>query len=268
MSYPHLSSSTQLTSRAALFQDDELGNTLLTQSGQESPSEVQQLHDLVRRSLGNFEACQTGAERQKLNEVPLEVDPRPTDTPFRLISRTLPARPIQLTSAHHSSVRNQRPAEDTVDEARLRQLRAHEAAVDTDQVLIYTHPSSPRANSTSTDTTNASKLPNLLVTERHPLTVTAVSKAEEIQTKHGLPKCCPFVPLTDKARSDKPKRKRKKHRPVRDRPLPAFYRPMEEWGGKSAGYALGWRGSWPVGRLESSRYVRDKMRKGTLGNLD
>jgi hypothetical protein len=80
MSYPHISSSTQLTSRAALFQDDELGNTLSTQSNQESPSEVQRLHDLVRRSLGNFEDCQVGAKRQRLNEEPLKVDHRPINT--------------------------------------------------------------------------------------------------------------------------------------------------------------------------------------------
>jgi hypothetical protein len=116
--------------------------------------------------------------------------------------------------------------------------------------------------------TNVSKLPNLLVAERHRSTTSPALKAEEIQTKHRLFKCCPFVPLTDQARSDKPKRKRKNRHAVRDRPFPAFYRPMQEWGGKSAGYALGWRSSWPADRRESRQYVRDKMRKGTVGNLD
>jgi len=44
---------------------------------------------------------------------------------------------------------------------------------------------------------------------------------------------------------------------------------MQQLGGKSAGYAMGWRGSWPAHKPGSHRYGRDTMRKGiTLAQLE
>jgi hypothetical protein len=64
-------------------------------------------------------------------------------SPFQRVSHLL-IQKYEPTGVKFYTSRNQRPVEDTVNEARLRQLRAHEAAVDMDQVLIYTHASSPR----------------------------------------------------------------------------------------------------------------------------
>lgn len=114
---------------------------------------------------------------------------------------------------------------------------------------------------------NASGLPNLLVAERHRSTTVGPTPTDNERKLSGGIKCCLLVPVTDQTVDDKPKRQRRKHcgHAVQDRPPPAFFRPMQEWGGKSAGYALGWQGSWPVDRLTSRRYTRDKMRTGILG---
>jgi len=60
-------------------------------------------------------------------------------------------------------------------------------------------------------------------------------------------------------------RRRGKSRTV-ERPLPTFWRPMSQWGGKSAGYAYGYISSRPAW-TESMRgrpYHRDNMRKATV----
>jgi hypothetical protein len=63
--------------------------------------------------------------------------------------------------------------------------------------------------------------------------------------------------------------------PSSSRPRPAFFRPAPEWGGKSAGYALGYADSRPRWEEEEGRsggvvrqrgkYERDRMRKASWG---
>ena len=115
--------------------------------------------------------------------------------------------------------------------------------------------------------TNPLQLPRLLITKPHRSADLFAPQGDENKTDHGHAQCCPLVTLTDQSLSDTTKRKRKRSHPVRHRPPPAFFRPMQEWGGKSAGYAMGWRGSRPANRPESRQYARDNMRRGTLGNL-
>ena len=76
MSYFKLPQQTQLTSRAALFQKDGLTG-VLSHSEQASDRQVQRLHDVVRRSLGDFEVR---PKRPKLDNVPMEVDLETADT--------------------------------------------------------------------------------------------------------------------------------------------------------------------------------------------
>ena len=78
MSYLQLPHTTQLTTRAALSQDDGFRGISSSHFEQESDTEVQRLHGIIRHSLGNFEVC---PKRRKLdNRTPMEVDLEATDT--------------------------------------------------------------------------------------------------------------------------------------------------------------------------------------------
>jgi hypothetical protein len=72
----HSSHSTQLTSRAALSQDEEFGGALSVspRHAQELYEEVQLLHEVVRRSLGNFEMCPSRTKLRKFDNAPMETD--------------------------------------------------------------------------------------------------------------------------------------------------------------------------------------------------
>lgn len=63
------------------------------------------------------------------------------------------------------------------------------------------------------------------------------------------------------------KRRRRKHA-VTEREIhtASFFRPQQEWGGKSAGYALGYVGSRPIpmGSTRQWRYRRDNMKQGVV----
>ncbi|PSS36889.1 hypothetical protein PHLCEN_2v1248 [Hermanssonia centrifuga] len=79
--------------------------------------------------------------------------------------------------------------------------------------------------------------------------------------------CCPVVSVTvDAATPKKKPRYRKKTQPPTHRPPPAFWRPLQEWAGKSMGYAMGYEGSEavPIGGVRQRKYRRDKMRTGVL----
>lgn len=99
---------------------------------------------------------------------------------------------------------------------------------------------------------------------------------KEKPTPHDFPPdkvCCLVLSATkqDSIPTRAPKRRPKK-RPSQSagsRPPPSFWRPEREWGGKSAGYALGYEGSrpTPMGSTTQWKYRRDQMRSGVIADL-
>ena len=78
--------------------------------------------------------------------------------------------------------------------------------------------------------------------------------------------CCPTVPVTIvKASSTKVKQSRHRSRRTNKntitRPVTQFFRPEQNWGGKSPGYAWGFASSRPSQSI-SLRYKRDRMKRG------
>jgi len=183
----------------------------------------------------------------------------------------------------YTSVPHQRPAEDTPHEAAVRQFQAEEVAVDLDWISRTAHFNAasdiscsrtgeliaPVSSKHFVETKipgsglkkSSAPLPNLLLTERVKPQF-APSKVGEDRWKAKV-KCCKVFPIFRYSDSHT-KRKRKKRSHPKKTQLSGFFRPMWEWGGKSAGYAMGWRGSWPLRKPDRNRYFRDSMRRGVL----
>ncbi|KAF8515404.1 hypothetical protein BU17DRAFT_93680 [Hysterangium stoloniferum] len=268
---------TQPTTRQAISEQDFLEENLKEDFETDFPREIEHLNELVRRSLGDL----TPSSHTAFADMECQTD----DLSFRLVSWTLPARPISLMPAHYTSVPHQRPVEDTPHEAAVRQFQAQEAAVDLDRisrVALFNATSDISRSGNGGELTApvssrhfvatkvsglglkklSAQLPNLLLTERDKPQVASSKVGGEDRWKAKV-KCCEILPILADSDSH-PKRKRKKRSHPKERQLPRFFRPMQEWGGKSAGYAMGWRASWPSHKPGSNRYFRDSMRRGVL----
>jgi len=58
------------------------------------------------------------------------------------------------------------------------------------------------------------------------------------------------------------RRRRRGARKEREKIQPVFWRPNPAWGGKSAGYAIGYPSSWAAYEDDGRKYHRDSMRRG------
>ncbi|KAL7279325.1 hypothetical protein ACG7TL_007166 [Trametes sanguinea] len=215
----------------------------------------------------------------------------PVAVPFRLLSGVTQPKPIVLAPKPppvYKSIRPQR--EDTEAEAARRAARAREVAVDFAWVLKESgKPYVPLPNAAKKERAVTAHFPSasppLLLLEvskpapkpPHPARLDPTIPVEPSPHAHETsPSCCPIVPAspgpspatsslssTTAADSEPKERKRKRRRnkakaekpPVQ----PAFWRPREGMGGKSAGYALGYPG-WPLREGDVPRYHRDTMR--------
>ena len=95
---------------------------------------------------------------------------------------------------------------------------------------------------------------------------------KEKPNPHDIPSdkiFCPVVAaqkeLEDDTNSARKKKKRRGRNNVQRQP-PSFFRPLQEWAGKSRGYAMGYEGSRPVpiGSTRQWKYRRDAMRSGVM----
>jgi len=111
----------------------------------------------------------------------------------------------------------------------------------------------------------------------------STSKAKTMhQSISARKSCCPHVQLkrpeteapSQRRRERQQARRRRKHQPSRAQTsaterLPArFFRPSWEWGGKSAGYAMGYAGSRPYDPHygDPVKYVRDRMKTAAVAS--
>ncbi|OSC99886.1 hypothetical protein PYCCODRAFT_736281 [Trametes coccinea BRFM310] len=221
----------------------------------------------------------------------------PVAVPFRLLSGVTQPKPIVLAPKPPPVYKSIRPLrEDTEAEAARRAARAREVAVGFAWVMKESsRPYMPLPNAAKKERTVTAHLPPaspppLLLLEvskpapkpPHPARLDPTIPVEPSPHAHETsPSCCPIVPaspgpspatsspssVTAAADSEPQERKRKRRRnkanaekpPVQ----PAFWRPREGMGGKSAGYALGYPG-WPLREGDVPRYHRDTMRKAVF----
>ncbi|KIJ52631.1 hypothetical protein M422DRAFT_43460 [Sphaerobolus stellatus SS14] len=166
------------------------------------------------------------------------------------------------------------PIEDTKQEARDRRARAREIAVDLsslsngDQISHRWVSGSKQVDTLVASTSSApTQLPNMVVTERITRSQPENPEIETQNNPHSIKvKCCPVISVSKPSELETKKKRRRKRTSVpKERPAPGFFRPLESWGGKSAGYAMGYRGSLPVKWRGLYRYARDVMQKAALG---
>jgi hypothetical protein len=132
-------------------------------------------------------------------------------------------------------------------------------------------------------TTPTEPTPSIMVTEiprpqstEHASQLSLMSlrlPAKEHPSPHDFPSdkvCCPVLAVyqTDEDGMRKKYKRRRKTIQTGASPRlpPSFFRPLMEWGGKSAGYAMGYEGSRPVptGSVRQWKYRRDSMRSGVM----
>ncbi|KIO34793.1 hypothetical protein M407DRAFT_16741 [Tulasnella calospora MUT 4182] len=99
----------------------------------------------------------------------------------------------------------------------------------------------------------------------------------EPRAQQSLATCCPMVHAipssstslsTHAEAQSTSKLPRTRSRKAKPHPPPAFFRPNQEWGGHSAGYAYGYPSSRPLtksgrfrGDTQTQKYLRDKIKK-------
>jgi hypothetical protein len=112
-----------------------------------------------------------------------------------------------------------------------------------------------------TNTPLARPLPPLLVTEETRMTRVKPRglRASECPapSPHEPRLSCAVLPVMS-ATDQKETPGKKRRKPVRERPPPAYWRPSPDLRGKCMGYGMGYPSSWAPGRL----YVRDAMKRG------
>ncbi|KAI9066325.1 hypothetical protein FKP32DRAFT_404744 [Trametes sanguinea] len=230
----------------------------------------------------------------------VQQDPRETYPAFRLLSGVTQPKPIVLAPkpppVYKCVRRSVKPLrEDTEAEAARRAARAREVAVDFAWVMKESSkPYIPLPNAAKKERTVTARLPSpsppLLLLEvskpapkpPHPAHLDPTLPIEPSPHAHETsPSCCPIVPASpnpslaapsssstaataaDSEKERKRKRRRGKGKGGKPAVQPAFWRPREGMGGKSAGYGLGYPG-WPLREGDVPRYHRDTMRKAVF----
>ncbi|KZT73048.1 hypothetical protein DAEQUDRAFT_504228 [Daedalea quercina L-15889] len=286
---PHaLDAKTEIVSRNALSVDD-------VQSSHDAAHDgglLMELDRLVKRSLGDLNSSESvdekarkkrrKTEKEHLDESQVKNTELSASIPFRLVSRKLPPKEIELKPmAAPVIIVKEPPCEDNEEEAERRSTRAQEIAVDFDWILkearkpdAHRHKGLVRARSDL-----SACPPSVMVVERSKPTPTQ-PKVSSLRPSLGVQPSphtfrpeiqVPVVAVTaileeskQKKTSRNIRRARAKARAAQPRPPAVFWRPLKEWGVRSAGYSVGYEGSWPVFRHDPSRYryQRDTMRKG------
>ncbi|KAI0087318.1 hypothetical protein BDY19DRAFT_995018 [Irpex rosettiformis] len=207
---------------------------------------------------------------------------------FRLFSNA-PPKTVSLKPKPAPEVNvSERSCEDDDREALKRAERAKAAAVDSNWILkesqIPTYPSrlnndkkiihvSLNGRSDSPPPLMVAEIPRLPRNNAPGLPRSSLKLPEkEKPSPHDFPAdkiCCPVIQVsthsTDSPDPQKKTKRRRKNTSAMRQP-PSFFRPLREWGGHSAGYALGYEGSRPVpiGSTRQWGYRRDSMRSGTI----
>jgi len=288
---PHLlTQSAHTVSRADLERDGDDSPDGPEPLGTQDGSILAALESLVKRSLGEFtlhaEEHNEGSERKKKPRRIQESTPTPIheleSTPFRLLSSSEPKR-LSLKPPPPPVIKSLEPqCEDNESEARIRAERAAAVAVDASWVLQESrtpyHTSSrdnikryTLLNPASSVTPSPIQILSLPPSSP-PLYPTSSRLPEKSRpSPHDIQKVNLACPITDIAPPPQPlagkrgsKRRRSKG-PPREKPRPAFWCPLREYGGKSAGYAYGHANSRPIYSEEARRrrvYRRDRMREG------
>ncbi|GBE87938.1 hypothetical protein SCP_1201640 [Sparassis crispa] len=283
-SNPHtLSQATKRVDRLALEDNDHPPSY----EGAERTEMIAQLEGLLKRSFGNL----TTSPRDQEHDTPRRKKRRigaddvhlseSSPLPFRLVSRALPPKSILLKPKPPPAIVVQEPScEDDEIEAERRRAQAQAVAVDFDWVMAeskqtYLPSKNDHKKVIHVQAQLATPEPIMMVVEREkppprkPKLALSLPPADFQPSPHSLPAqgvLCPVVDVTTPGLPE-PKRKRcrKPHVP-RPRPPAMFWRPFHGMGGKSAGYAMGYEGSWPVHENDPRCYTyqRDTMRRGSL----
>jgi len=136
-----LQQSTVHVSRADL--DNSNGDTTPFHSaGESSKRKIEELHALIKSSLGELALPSSTSSSRKRRKVEAKVTDtestieQPVGT-FRLVSRVLPPRPVILEPKDDSTqyITKDRPSEDDENEAEERRRRAAAVAVDSARIL-------------------------------------------------------------------------------------------------------------------------------------
>lgn len=183
-----------------------------------------------------------------------------------------------------------RPIEDTKPERRLRRRRAMEAAIGLNSMSdkspasgvsnpahYYYHQLNFRRRCMFQVDVPARPPRHLLVStdDRASMvvlesTTKPLPHAPPPERGPGSKLCCPLLrahlptppssipPMKPRRRGPRKRRSGS----TKERPQPTFFRPDEGWGGKSAGYAMGWVSSHPAPTWRNRTYRRDHMKSG------
>ncbi|KAI0671892.1 hypothetical protein C8Q78DRAFT_803974 [Trametes maxima] len=206
----------------------------------------------------------------------------PVAVPFRLISGTSQPKPIVLVPKAPPVFISIGPAcEDTAEEAQRRADRAQAAAVDFAWVIEESKkPTVPHPCASGKirriSATLPSHHPPLLVLERtKPPTKPPRVSQDDLDETPMKPSphihetsCCPVLTTesSNPAPTDVPKKRKRRRGKSGQKPVVqhTFWKPTTSMGGKSAGYAWGYSGSWPIEEGTTPRYYRDTMRKAVF----
>ncbi|PCH42217.1 hypothetical protein WOLCODRAFT_73360 [Wolfiporia cocos MD-104 SS10] len=296
-SNPHgLKESVQPVTRASLYADDDEDSGQHKERNADQDGMLSELEQLLKRSLGEVytdmnsmneseESSRTKKRRRaEINDTAQEAS-LPESMPFRLISNKLPPKAVHIEAKPPPAIIAKEPeCEDNTEEARRRQSQAQEVAVDFEWLINESKKSYPvRGFSPLARLIEFADLPTphppLLITEfaKPPPEPPTFAKCppHTVPSPHYLSIADIQCPIIDMAPSPSnsshasaltKKRRRRNPRKAHERPPPAFWRPLREWGSKAAGYAMGYGGSWPVYKDDPLRYryQRDTMRKGVI----
>ncbi|KAI0767911.1 hypothetical protein BC629DRAFT_875835 [Irpex lacteus] len=297
-SNPHLlKQATQTVSRADIYAEHDVSGALDIAGN--AQDDVLALEGLLKRSLGDFlfdtsvpqeSPTKTDERKHKRRKYNKAEDIQAADedeiVSFRLFSNA-PPKTVSLKpkpSPEFKSV--ERSYEDDDAEAARRAERAKAVAVDFDWILEQSRQPVYRGHLRKDKVIHATldaqtgPFPALMVAElpKPPLGTPSLPLASlklperERPSPHDFPAdkiCCPVIFVSEQNNPDtqgKRRRRRRKTGDVVARQPPSFFRPLREWGGKSAGYAMGYEGSRSVavGSARQWRYRRDSMRSGVM----
>ncbi|KAI0701322.1 hypothetical protein BC835DRAFT_1411470 [Cytidiella melzeri] len=295
-SNPHLlRQSAQIVSRADIEAEHNVPAHL--ESDNDPEDNVRALEGLLKRSLGEFQpehgssSANEGRKRRKVLRHDESEAPEIEETvSFRLFSNA-PPKAVSLKPKPPPVVKvTERAYEDDDNEASLRAERAMAAAVEVDWIMAESRkPAYPSRRTEDkkiihgTLDTQIRPSPTLMVAEipRPPPRTSQPSSPTSNLFETGRPNphdfpadklCCPVLSVTPQG-DNEPRRKKKRRRKTAQaaypKQPPSFFRPLQEWGGKTAGYAWGYAGSRPVptGSTRQWKYRRDSMRFGVMSQL-
>ncbi|EJD49132.1 hypothetical protein AURDEDRAFT_162072 [Auricularia subglabra TFB-10046 SS5] len=228
-------------------------------TAEETAHDLRQLDQLVRARVDvDLDPSSRPAKRRKLSD-----GTAGSSALFRLFARS-EVRDISLVPKEHPARKRERAAEDTSGERKTRRACAQKATVDgplSSPPQCSPNPGPTRLLRLSSAPNDPSILPPLFVASV-PKQTSSVPRNSKLDWTHATVRasepvsCCPSIDLeppnddTDTRAARRCRRRPAKGR--KERAPPAFWRPPQDLGGKSAGYALG----WPASAAGTAGYVR------------